>query len=434
VNDLILEPFAGPGGMSTALAMLGRRAVGVELNQDACRTADTAGHPRVRADVATFPLEHLAGRVEGVAASPPCQAWSKAGKRLGLLDQPRIFAHLAAVTAAGRWVDCPRAGWHDDRSPLVLEPVRWVSVLRPAWVVCEQVPDVLPFWQAVARWLRALGYSAECGLLSAEQFGVPQTRLRAFLVARLDSPVRLPVPTHRAYGSRAPDGPDLFGPGLLPWVSMADALGWGLRDAPCPVVMTARGRQAGPSDVLRGSSWRADWWRRAAADPDRWLLLPSGREKVNDRTLPRPLTDPAMTVAFRHSDMRWQYRNGNQDHTAIRDQDQDQPAPTVHFGARSNWAAERPATAVCGDPRLAGPGHRDRAGGQRQYDEQAVRVEVWQAGVLQSFPADYPWQGTRTSQYRQVGNCVPPLHDAAVVGEVLGVDWQRLLWGLERAS
>lgn len=137
----------------------------------------------------------------------------------------------------------------------------------------------------------------------------------------------------------------------------------------------------------------------------------------------------------RPGNLRWQHRNGNQEHTAVRDQDE--PAPTVHFGARMNqvdWVAQRPATTVCGDSRLAGPGHRDREGGQRQYDADTVRVEVWQAGVLQSFPPDYPWQGTRTARFRQVGDAVPPLLAAAVAGEVLGVDWQRLLWGLERAS
>lgn len=455
MTRLVLEGFAGPGGWSEGMAALGHTAaVGVELDLDACRTAAAAGHRRVQADVAAFPLGHLAGRVDGIVLSPPCQAFSKAGKRLGLLDQPALYDHLAKVQAAGEWVDYNPDGWHDERSPLVLQPVRWIHALRPRWIALEQVPDVLPFWQAVARWARGLGYSTATGLLSAECFGVPQTRLRAFLAARNDGPsARLPAPSHARYvPARRADEPAADGlfdqpareravhpadRGRLPWVSMAEALDFGLVDSPSPAAMTARGRQAGGSDVLRGSSWRADWWRRAQADPARWAPEPVGADRwelrnVQDNATARGGDQPAGTVfCSRPGNLRWQYRNGNQDHTAIRDQDQDQPAPTVHFGARSNkvdWVAERPATSVCGDPRLAGPGHRDREGGQRQYDEQAVRVDVWQAGVLQGFTPVYPWQGTHTAQFRQCGDAVPPPLTAAVAGEMLDIDWRGRLW------
>ena len=38
-----------------------------------------------------------------------------------------------------------------------------------------------------------------------------------------------------------------------------------------------------------------------------------------------------------------------------------------------------------------------------------MRVTVQEAGILQSFPADYPWKDTKSQQYRQVGDAVPPL-------------------------
>ena len=409
-------------------------SVGVELDHDACRTATAAGHPRIRADVAAFPLGHLAGRVVGLVMSPPCQAWSRAGKRGGIADQPRIFDHLARVTAAGRWVDYDRDGWADPRSPLVLEVARWVAALRPQWVACEQVPDVLPFWQALARWLRGLGYQTATGLLSAERYGVPQTRGRAFLVAARDGrPVRLPAPTHAQYvPTRRRDEPAADGlfvepareravlpadRGLLPWVSMADALGDSAGRPARTVCGNREPRWAyGPGGESYGTGW---------------TLEASARNRVNDRTQPSPLDAPAMTVMFGHSDMRWQLRNNTQDNAALRDQDP--PAGTLFFGPHLNnvsWVPERPSTTVCGDPRLAGPGHRDREGGQRQYDDQAVRLTIEQAGVLQSFPADYPWRGTKTARFRQAGDAVPPLLAAAVLGELLGTDWRRRLWGV----
>lgn len=49
----------------------------------------------------------------------------------------------------------------------------------------------------------------------------------------------------------------------------------------------------------------------------------------------------------------------------------------------------------------------------------AVRVSVEEAAVLQSFPVDYPWQGTKTKQFQQIGNAIPPGLAYAVLREVV---------------
>jgi DNA (cytosine-5)-methyltransferase 1 len=47
-----------------------------------------------------------------------------------------------------------------------------------------------------------------------------------------------------------------------------------------------------------------------------------------------------------------------------------------------------------------------------------------EAGVLQGFPRDYPWQGSRSSQFLQVADTVSPLVGAAVLGAATGLPWQ----------
>jgi DNA (cytosine-5)-methyltransferase 1 len=110
----------------------------------------------------------------------------------------------------------------------------------------------------------------------------------------------------------------------------------------------------------------------------------------------------------------------------------DQPGPTVTGKSGGQWQWRRPATTVVGDSRLWPPGHKVNADDIARLGEEeaharygdragseALRLEVWQALVLQTFPPDYPLQGSRTEQFQQVGNAVPPLLARHLITEVL---------------
>jgi DNA (cytosine-5)-methyltransferase 1 len=221
----IIDLFAGAGGWDEGLRELGLSAIGIDNDRWACSTARAAGHERIEADLADLdPLDFAP--VWGLVASPPCQAWSNAGKGLGKQDKPLVIAcaHEIAVgndSRAEHLADC-----RDPRSLLTVEPLRWTLALRPRWIALEQVPPVLELWSLFCGLLGAHGYSATCGVLSAERYGLPQTRKRAYLVASLDGAVDFPAPTHRSYDGRRPDRVRGEERGLLPWVSMAEALGW----------------------------------------------------------------------------------------------------------------------------------------------------------------------------------------------------------------
>lgn len=410
MSDLVVDPFGGPGGWAEGLALLGRREIGIEYDPSACATRAAAGHRTIRADVRRMPLDHLAGRVEGLIASPPCQAFSSAGKGDGRAELNR----LRKAIDEGRW-SAPVPGGE------VLEVGRWAETLRPRWVACEQVPPVLPLWRAYAdRWRALYGWSCWAGLLCAADYGVPQTRTRAFLLARTDGrPALPPAATHCKGGADT-----LFG-GLAPWVSMADALGWTGQDDPARTLCGDRsprwmypdpdgshGRvvvRTGANSMVTGRTGSR------AGDGD---VQPY--ERSIDR--PAPVVDTKAGVWTLHTN-RDQRPDGTRQ--TITD---DRPAPALTAKAGGQWAFDRPATTIAGDARCWPPGHKINAddvarlgadeAAERYGDRagtDAVKLTVTEALVLQSFRPDYPVQGTKTKQFEQVGNAVPPVLAAAVL-------------------
>ncbi len=372
----ILDLFAGAGGWEEGLRPLGLAALGIELDPWACRTATAAGHARLQADLSTLDPWDFAP-VWGLLGSPPCQAYSTAGKGLGALDKPLVIA-CAHELAAGSDTRAARlAGCRDPRSLLTVEPLRFALALRPRWIALEQVPAVLELWTLFAGLLSTHGYHTAAGVLRAECYGVPQTRRRAFLLASLDGPVSLPAPTHRSYDARR-RGIPTDERGLEPWVSMAQALGCQAEG----VVQTNNQTNGG---------------RR-----------PCG--------LCRPLRAPAHTLdtasgswTFCHArDAGWAFRNRPRHPECLRDPGE--PAPTIIARDHQSWVRRRPATTGPCDARIARPGPKRNAA--RPWapgrSEGAVRVTVAQAAALQGFPADYPWQGSRSRQFQQVGNAIPP--------------------------
>ena len=103
------------------------------------------------------------GAVDLVVAGTPCQDFSIAGKRAGM------------------------AG---ERSGLALVFAQVLSVVRPRWLVWENVPGVFSTnggrdFETFLQALDDCGYSCAWRVLDAQFFGVPQRRRRIFVVGHL---------------------------------------------------------------------------------------------------------------------------------------------------------------------------------------------------------------------------------------------------------
>lgn len=483
-----LDLFAGTG-WGVACQRLGIKEMGVEIMTEAVETRTANGMKTIYRDVwnglnLTADQHRLMyGGYGLLIASPPCQTFSMAGNGAGraALDEVIEAIQVHAYKDAQALKDF--GDKHDPRTALVLTPLAYVWRDRPRLVALEQVPTVLPVWEACAEVMREWGYEVKVEILNAEQYGVPQTRKRAILVARRNGDVHLPVPTHSRYYSRTPSKLD---PGVAKWVSMAEALGWDVApgdvtvrtsmgtpkvddrngthtldpairpmhtltsksssvtftqnnrqahqavrtlDQPAPTVTA--GHDSGNRGFIAGEEFMVATPEQVAALQSYPVAalksMGSGMVERHGERPGRPADAPAFTVrasaggtepggfimdngdgTTRKMDAEEAailqsypvFRNGNQANAAKRPVDH--PAPTVHFGHRSNkveWM----------DPALA--------------DDLAAsgdRVTTEEAAALQTYPP-FEWRGSKTKQFLQIGNAVPPLLAEAVLAALLGI-------------
>jgi len=157
-----LEICAGGGGQALGLEQAGFEPVAlVDIDPCACATLrlNRPLWPVAEADVRKFSARPFRG-VDLLAAGVPCPPFSVAGKRLGVNDDRDLFP----------------------------EAVRLVRECRPRAVMLENVRGFLDpvfdsYRREVTRQIEKEGYRAEWRLLNACDFGVPQLRPRAVMVA-----------------------------------------------------------------------------------------------------------------------------------------------------------------------------------------------------------------------------------------------------------
>jgi DNA (cytosine-5)-methyltransferase 1 len=110
----------------------------------------------------------------------------------------------------------------DPRNRLWRHFLRCVSEAEPKVFVLENVPPLLKSaeFAALRRSAARLGYEVEGRVLNAADYGVPQTRKRAIVIGSRVGPPTFPEPTHR--DSRRPA--TAANAALPPWTTVRDAI------------------------------------------------------------------------------------------------------------------------------------------------------------------------------------------------------------------
>ena len=255
----------------------------------------------------------------------------------------------------------------DPRNDLIGRTADFVKEFQPEFLVMENVKELIRgnqshHYKTLKSRLRAMKYVVSGEVHDLSEYGLPQTRLRAFILARREGPVSaLPAP---------PDQPiktvyDTIG--RLPPIK-------GGEEHPEDPMHVAPANSKPVLDRLRAIPKNGGSWGDVMRDPTlteeekRYLLIPSMLRA-------RPGQFPDV-----YGRLWW-----------------DRPAVTV--------------TRECGHV----------GNGRYVHPEQDRLLSVREMAMLQGFPEDYEFVGPLTARYNQIGDAVPPLVSEQIARHILAL-------------
>ncbi len=155
-RPVVLDLFAGCGGLSLGFEAAGFKTIGFEMNPDAAATYNQNLRGECRTEKLTLDFNYPHADI--VIGGPPCQPFSVGGNQKGVDDLRNGF-------------------------PIFIDAVRKV---RPRVFMFENVRGLLYsnkwYFELIVEELISLGYKIDFRLLNAVNYGVPQNRERLFLI------------------------------------------------------------------------------------------------------------------------------------------------------------------------------------------------------------------------------------------------------------
>lgn len=379
----VVDMFCGAGGLSEGFSQAGFKVL-LALDNDApALRSYSLNHPAVpdeaivRADVRELRPGRLRSlvrrkRVDVLIGAPPCQGFSHAGFR----------SRTSKVEYHAR---------HDRRNYLFEYLLAAAMELRPRLFLMENVPGMqsarsenISFLEHAATLLGEEGFSTQIWRLNAASFGVPQDRIRFFLVA--SSTGTLPQPPAEEYQDLQRASYDVD---ALPPVTLSEAL-LGL-----PALEAGDGTGAESWEPPHGPL--SGRYRRYLTKFDickqSHILFNHAARRHNTRDLElfallRPGEDSVHAVE----------RHGRGDLMRYR--------RDVFDDKYARLRPDKPCRTIVS--------HLAKDGNSYIHPEQVRAITVREAARVQSFPDDYVFCGSVSDQWIQVGNAVPPVLAQAI--------------------
>jgi DNA (cytosine-5)-methyltransferase 1 len=388
----VIDLFAGGGGLSEGFSRAGFKTLAaVEKDEMAARTY-RLNHPGVpderviEQDIRDIPRDMLLRLAGGkplavLAGAPPCQGFSSVGFR----SKKSLLGYRPE---------------EDDRNLLYETMVEAALVLKPKLFLLENVPgmrsakrETHSFLDAAAKLLESRGgYRTEIWRLNASAFGVPQDRIRLFLVAsRLKV---MPVqPTADYLDTRRPEHDH----DALPPLTLTEAT-FDLPERSAGEGVSVDGRE--PPDPSGDPRFRRFLTKFGIFRPSRMLYQHTVRYHN-----PRDLELYAMLRPGEDS-IHALERHGRGDLMRYR--------RDVFDDKYARLRGDRPCKTIVA--------HLAKDGNGYIHPTQVRSVSLREAARVQSFHDGYIFCGSPSDQWIQLGNAVPP-----VLAEAIACSFRRAL-------
>ena len=361
----MIDLFCGAGGLSLGFTQEGFVTSLANDIEDCCVDTYAHNHPETPRDhIVLGDIKDminnldklLSGRsVDIVIGGPPCQGFSMANRQR-LIDDPRNYLYKSYVEV--------------------------VEKVRPKFFVMENVKGMLSVAEQVKEDFRNIGYSVECHVLNAKDFGVPQNRERLIYIGNCKD-----IDNDQIFE-------EIFKLSKhIPDYNLGDAL-FGLR-----TLRASRVRNATETDSIESGSKIE---KNTTADTNDYISY------INQNRI--------MKVVLNH---KARYNNDRDIEIFGRMEQGDRSddpkiADIMPYARRNGIFKDKYFKLENAKVCKTITAHMKFDCNMYIHPTQARGLTPREAARVQSYPDDYFFRGAYTKTYMQIGNSVPPLLGRAI--------------------